>query len=810
MKKNKFIALTALTVALGMTACCGGGETEPCEKHTWGEYVETKAATCTEKGSKERTCEVCGEKETKEIGKKSHSYVEETAKRVEPTCTATGKKFSKCSVCGETKEDTLDMIDHDYDATVYTQQQSCTDDGVGTKTCKVCGHVENVREDALDHDWDETVVTQAATCTEDGVGTKTCKRCSTVEADNPKALGHHVVLHESEGEPPAGQAKVRLYECDREGCDVTYFGFKATETSPNAKELVEVEDSETGEVGKRFFGRPIGDNVELDENGDAVNKSNPTIEDVYDPTIEGDMFEYVFELTQEQVDIIGESAALYCDAKPADYLDGQDFWACNPSSDEYTPGIYIEGDKAGTRIDNYRYILYVNDEPVDFDPTIKAPVPTKPGASGAGNADLPRAEFIMPYVFHLKAGTNKISLRMAGGYKSIFYNFTFRPYVAPEIPPEPAKLGSWSAIDFTSASEGVEKNANGITMKNVYNVGTPGTSENNWTQTAPVAETDASEGDKVVYTVKADKAVTGAKLVMTVNYGQAYGTVPVFSKVANDGTKGYVWNGTAWNQTDYRYKVIVNGTEVELNAKAEGYEEPNFVANTDVAAEFPCTFDLNAGDNTIEIQNYGGYNPVISKFEIQAANGVDAKISVTPHAHDITYGDPVEVEGKTTTKVGTCSVCGRTFITMDATDLDGILTKGNKLPKGASNQYDGTAIARFAFNVETEGDYDIMINAAWDSDGNGARSFYDGKNGSANAFPMADGKTNTVMTINGEAVTLANASYASLAGVADNAAKNEFHDMIIARVHLIAGENVFTMTGTSSYGLKYNSISFVK
>jgi hypothetical protein len=42
-----------------------------------------------------------------------------------------------------------------------------------------------------------------------------------------------------------------------------------------------------------------------------------------------------------------------------------------------------------------------------------------------------RAEYVLPYTFHLHEGKNTISLRMAGGYRSEFYNFIFRPYVAP-------------------------------------------------------------------------------------------------------------------------------------------------------------------------------------------------------------------------------------------------------------------------------------------------------------------------------------------------------------------------------------------
>ena len=71
-------------------------------------------------------------------------------------------------------------------------------------------------------------------------------------------------------------------------------------------------------------------------------------------------------------------------------------------------------------IQDYRYILYVDGEPVQFDPNMKVLVSGRAGSE-------PRQEYIMPYLFNLHEGENSISLRMAGGYRSMFYNFIFRP-----------------------------------------------------------------------------------------------------------------------------------------------------------------------------------------------------------------------------------------------------------------------------------------------------------------------------------------------------------------------------------------------
>ena len=67
--------------------------------------------------------------------------------------------------------------------------------------------------------------------------------------------------------------------------------------------------------------------------------------------------------------------------------------------------------------------IVVDEEAVsvkEFDSDIKVPV------AGRGTNTV-RKEYVMPYTFNLHEGENTIRLHMAGGYRSTFYNFTFRP-----------------------------------------------------------------------------------------------------------------------------------------------------------------------------------------------------------------------------------------------------------------------------------------------------------------------------------------------------------------------------------------------
>ena len=123
MKKAKILAVFGILLAMGITACNNGGESDvqsqetPAtseqqgggasseHKHKYGEWTQTKAPTCTEKGSKERVCE-CGEKDVQEIPALGHDFENgtEVPNSDTSTCTADGIKKIKCSRCEVTKD----------------------------------------------------------------------------------------------------------------------------------------------------------------------------------------------------------------------------------------------------------------------------------------------------------------------------------------------------------------------------------------------------------------------------------------------------------------------------------------------------------------------------------------------------------------------------------------------------------------------------------------------------------------------------------------------------------------------------------
>lgn len=447
MKHNKLFAMLAVASALAVSACGGGGNNQSSSAHK-----HSAAPDAPWQHDNNNHWKDCAANDGGKAENAKHTFGDPTDV-VPATCTATGSQKVKCTVCGAEVTQTLPMADHTWGEWETITAADCTNAGSRKHTCSVCKTEETETVQALGHTYGEWEVTKEATCDKAGSQKRTCSVCGNVDEQAIEALGHDLELVGGETPAPAGEATVRLYRCKR--CHETSLGFAADEPSEASLPHLMKGDHD----GMRFFGRPIGNAMALTADGTSVNQQNN--ECVYCSTETGDFFEYVFTLNADQAATLA-TARLYCDARPADHLSG-DFWAYNRSADDWTPGYYIDGAdehvqknedgtvkmikdhakatknedgswtegaeletevKAGARIEDYRYILYVDGNPVEFDKDTSVP------AKGS-STNMQRAEYVLPYTFNLHEGKNTISLRMAGGYRSEFYNFIFRPYVAP-------------------------------------------------------------------------------------------------------------------------------------------------------------------------------------------------------------------------------------------------------------------------------------------------------------------------------------------------------------------------------------------
>lgn len=108
-------------------------------KHSFGNWVITKKADCTNDGSRERSCTVCQKTETETISKLGHSY--STAWTTDKTagCTTTGTKSHHCERC-DAKTDITEIpaVGHKFGEWKIIRNATSTREGLKQRICAVC------------------------------------------------------------------------------------------------------------------------------------------------------------------------------------------------------------------------------------------------------------------------------------------------------------------------------------------------------------------------------------------------------------------------------------------------------------------------------------------------------------------------------------------------------------------------------------------------------------------------------------------------------------------------------------------------
>ena len=207
-----------------------------CTEHEFGLYLEEKAATCTEKGTKAAYCAICGEKSVQEIEVLGHDMqgfacsgrvcsrcgFEEAAtehkyvlyEKAEPACAVPGAEIYVCE-CGETDFKELAPTGHSFGGWVTAVAANCTKEGTEERECADCGATESRGIPAAGHIFIETV-TREATCTADGEMTEECTECGISHTRKVAASGHEWVLEER-SEATCTEDGICVYGCDRCG-----------------------------------------------------------------------------------------------------------------------------------------------------------------------------------------------------------------------------------------------------------------------------------------------------------------------------------------------------------------------------------------------------------------------------------------------------------------------------------------------------------------------------------------------------------------------------------------------------------------
>ncbi len=103
--------------------------------HEFGEWQVITAATCTEVGLEQRTCE-CGETETRTIAATGHNYTETI---VAPTCTEQGYTLHTCTNCEHTYTDNeIAALGHEFGEWEIDVDPTYTQEGSKHRTCTRC------------------------------------------------------------------------------------------------------------------------------------------------------------------------------------------------------------------------------------------------------------------------------------------------------------------------------------------------------------------------------------------------------------------------------------------------------------------------------------------------------------------------------------------------------------------------------------------------------------------------------------------------------------------------------------------------
>ena len=168
--------------------------------HSFGEWTQTLAPTCTEKGGERRDCSVCEYFETREISANGHTNNEAVIEnKIDATCTMHGSYDSVvyCSVCNSEVSRNIQIIrhlGHSFGEWTQTLAPTCTEKGSERRDCSVCEHFETREINANGHSNKEAVVENKidATCTTDGSYDSVvyCSVCNSEVSRNIQIIGH--------------------------------------------------------------------------------------------------------------------------------------------------------------------------------------------------------------------------------------------------------------------------------------------------------------------------------------------------------------------------------------------------------------------------------------------------------------------------------------------------------------------------------------------------------------------------------------------------------------------------------------------
>ena len=110
-------------------------------EHTFGDWVELEASTCSEPGLRVQACTGCGFRNVAKSPRLEHTVKEVVVIR-EATCIAEGVGYELCEVCGNLKEVKIQEVPHAFGSWEITLDTTDHSAGMRQRVCAVCGYTE--------------------------------------------------------------------------------------------------------------------------------------------------------------------------------------------------------------------------------------------------------------------------------------------------------------------------------------------------------------------------------------------------------------------------------------------------------------------------------------------------------------------------------------------------------------------------------------------------------------------------------------------------------------------------------------------
>lgn len=162
-----------------------------CKKHSFGDWEQVKAPTCSAKGTERRICSSCKKEESRDISATEHKLGDWENKKA-PTCTEEGEEIRKCSNrdCKYSESRSLPATGHKMGEWVTTKEPTCEKNGEQVRKCADCSHSEIREIISLNHKFAESTVIKEPTCTETGRESGRCTVCNKEAVNIIPASGH--------------------------------------------------------------------------------------------------------------------------------------------------------------------------------------------------------------------------------------------------------------------------------------------------------------------------------------------------------------------------------------------------------------------------------------------------------------------------------------------------------------------------------------------------------------------------------------------------------------------------------------------